>query len=153
MGLSLDAAGATPTLHFVRFSSTFPRELRGDRAYVSWSFPPEKKQPGRRPKKRAQKHVPKGVRVVLFACCSAPGGMPARVVGACSLVACWSGCSCFGFLVVLYVSQDTSRGCFSKLVSWGKPTENSHQISNLVRLSPSSYVVLAESVVDVSSCA
>ena len=43
------------------FLVSFPRELRGDAAFVSWVFPPQKKQPGRRPKKRAQKRVLKGV--------------------------------------------------------------------------------------------
>ena len=51
------AAGPTTTLHFVRFSSPFHENS----AYVSWGFPPQRKQPGRRPKNGAQKRVLKGV--------------------------------------------------------------------------------------------
>ena len=89
------------------FLVSFPRELRGDEAYVNWALPPQKKQPGHRPKKRAHQRVLKAV----GSCCllAGPG-----VLGFLSQVFCF-----FSGLVV-HISRRRFASGFQ-----GKPTENS----------------------------
>ena len=78
MGLSLTqmvVRRATPTLKqrhspLCSFLVSFPRELCGGPAYVSWALPPSttEKQPGRRPQETSTKRCLLSCGVVLFAC-------------------------------------------------------------------------------------
>ena len=58
MGLSF-ARHSRLNLYLCSLLVSFPQELCGDPAHVSWGFPTQIKQQGRRPKKRVHFRVPK----------------------------------------------------------------------------------------------